>query len=166
MSHGQSYQKLAQLNHMRPPYYLRTGQVLILSGASKSHVTVSRKKPHYGKWLWPVRGRLMHTFIPQRGQKGIDIVGRRGEQIHASASGVVVYAGSGFSGFDHLIIIKHAKQYLTTYSHNSVNLVKEGQSVTAGQVIASLGVVDRKYYAMHFEIRLAGKPVNPLDYMD
>ena len=76
-----------------------------------------------------------------------------------------MYVGSGFDEYEHLIIIKHDNQYLTAYGHNSSNLVKEGQAVVAGQVIANVGMVNRKYWAVHFEIRRSGKAVNPLNYL-
>jgi len=64
-----------------------------------------------------------------------------------------------------LIIIKHDNQFLTAYGNNLRNLVQEGQHISAGQTIAEIGVVDRRYWGVHFEIRKMGKPVNPLSYL-
>ena len=119
----------------------------------------------YQSWLWPVNGRVATQFIPQQGKKGIDIAGMKGEKIRASSGGVVAYAGSGLSGYGNLIIIKHNNQFLTAYGNNLRNMVHEGQQVKAGQVIAEMGVVDRRFWGVHFEIRRAGKPVNPLNYL-
>ena len=83
----------------------------------------------------------------------------------AASSGVVAYAGSGQAGYGNLIIIKHDNQYLTAYGNNLRNLVREGQHIQTGQAIAEIGVVDRRYWGVHFEIRQAGKPVNPLNYL-
>lgn len=116
-------------------------------------------------WMWPVNGRIASNFIPQQGKKGIDIAGKKGEKIHAASSGVVAYAGSGLSGYGNLIIIKHDGQYLTAYGNNARNMVREGQKVKVGQVIAEMGVIDRRFWGVHFEIRKAGKPVNPLNYL-
>ena len=64
-----------------------------------------------------------------------------------------------------MIIIKHNNQYLTAYGNNARIMVSEGQQVKAGQVIAEAGLIDRKYPGVHFEIRKAGIPVNPLNYL-
>lgn len=119
----------------------------------------------YTGWLWPIRGRIAASYVPQQGKKGIDIAGTKGEQVHAAAAGVVAYAGSGIMGYGNLIIIKHDNQYLTAYGNNWRNLVREGQHIQAGQAIAEIGVVDRRYWGVHFEIRKAGKPVNPMNYL-
>ncbi|WP_045106248.1 peptidoglycan DD-metalloendopeptidase family protein [Legionella hackeliae] len=116
-------------------------------------------------WVWPVNGRVATGFVPQQGKKGIDIAGKKGEKIRAASGGVVAYSGSGLSGYGNLIIIKHNNQFLTAYGNNLRNLVTEGQKVKAGQVIAEMGVIDRRFWGVHFEIRRAGKPVNPLSYL-
>ncbi|MFA5960150.1 MAG: peptidoglycan DD-metalloendopeptidase family protein [Tatlockia sp.] len=177
------YRQLAALNHLRSPYSLRVGQVVHLRTGYTPPVTrlkplVSRtlvqKKvlPVYyspknssGRWHWPVNGRVVTQFIPQSGKKGIDIAGKKGEQVHAASNGVVAYAGSGLLGYGNLIIIKHSDQFLTAYGNNSRNNVKEGQKVKAGQVIAEIGLIDRKYWGVHFEIRKSGRPVNPLTFL-
>ena len=112
-----------------------------------------------------MRGRVVATYVPQQGKKGIDIAGKKGDKIHAAAGGTVAYAGNGLSGYGNLIIIKHDNQYLTAYGDNLHNLVKEGQRIRRGQIIAEMGVVDRRFWGVHFEIRKAGKPVNPLNYL-
>ncbi|RUQ96328.1 MULTISPECIES: peptidoglycan DD-metalloendopeptidase family protein [Legionella] len=117
------------------------------------------------QWQWPVYGKIMTGFVPQQGKKGIDIAGKKGEKIHAAASGVVAYAGSGLAGYGNLIIIKHNNQFLTAYGNNWRNLVREGQQVKAGQVIAEMGLIDNRFWGLHFEIRKAGQPVNPLQYL-
>ena len=171
------YRTLAALNHLSYPYALRIGQIIQLKPTRQTY-TPARRPPilptyRYSQpitrkksgWLWPARGRIVSNFIPQQGKKGLDIAGSRGQKIHASARGVVAYAGNGLSGYGNLIIIKHDNQFLTAYAHNAQNLVHEGQVIQAGQVIAEMGLVDRRYFGLHFEIRQAGKPVNPLNYL-
>jgi lipoprotein NlpD len=85
--------------------------------------------------------------------------------ILAAASGVVAYAGHGLAGYGNLIIIKHDAQRLTAYGYNLRNVVHEGQHVLAGQKIAEMGAVDRRFWRLHFEVREAGRPVNPLRYV-
>jgi lipoprotein NlpD len=182
------FRRLAQLNHLRAPYSLRVGQVLNVQGLPRRSAAPSRVyTPHYsrpaprvkqpiihspifsrhssGGWLWPVNGQVVASFVPSQGKKGINIACKKGDKVRASSSGVVAYAGSGLSGYGNLIIIKHNNEYLTAYGNNARNLVKEGQRVSSGQIIAEAGVMERKYWGVHFEIRKAGVPVNPLNYL-
>ena len=183
------YRTLALLNHINPPYSLGVGQVINLQRITQirrsSHNMVGYK--HYytppkvrqptiyspanryarsaSGWLWPVRGRVTTLFVPEQGKKGINIACKKGERVIAAAGGVVAYAGSGLVGYGNLIIIKHNNEYLTAYGNNARIAVSEGQHVKSGQVIAEAGVIDRKYTGVHFEIRKAGVPVNPLNYL-
>jgi lipoprotein NlpD len=93
--------------------------------------------------------------------KGIDIGGKLGEPVLASADGKVVYAGSGLRGYGNLVILKHNNMYLTAYAHNQTLLVKEDQQVKRGQKIAEMGNSDSEQVKLHFEIRKLGKPVDP-----
>lgn len=182
------FRRLASLNHLRSPYSLRVGQVLnVQTGSRRVHAVRPANTPHYSRpipkarqrifytphifsrsssgWLWPVNGRIVASFIPEQGKKGINIACNKGDKVRASSSGVVAYAGSGLAGYGNLIIIKHNNEFLTAYGNNARNLVSEGQSVKAGQNIAEAGVIDRKYWGVHFEIRKKGIPVNPLNYL-
>lgn len=117
-------------------------------------------------WHWPTRGAIISGFSPSvTGNKGIDIAGQYGQSIYAAAGGVVVYCGKGLRGYGQLIIIKHNDEYLSAYAHNSQLLVKEGDSIKASQQIAKMGNSDSNRIKLHFEIRHAGKPVNPLIYL-
>jgi lipoprotein NlpD len=111
------------------------------------------------QWLTPTQGKIVLPYSVAA--KGVDIEGREGQAIVAAAAGKVAYSGSGLKGYGNLIIIKHADNYLTAYSHNKVNLVKEGDSVKRGQKIAELGKTDSDRPLLHFEIRKSGKPINP-----
>ena len=117
-----------------------------------------------GRWLWPTEGTLAGRF-GAGGGKGIDIVGARNTPVVAVAPGKVVYSGSGLRGYGKLLIIKHAGEYLSAYAHNDSILVKEGDSVTAGQKIALMGDSDSERVKLHFEIRRYGKPLDPLNYL-
>lgn len=116
-------------------------------------------------WGWPSQGKLVGEFSETGSAKGIDISGKSGQPVLASAAGKVVYSGSGLRGYGKLIIIKHNKTYLSAYAHNSQILVKEGQSVTKGQKIAEMGDSDADRVKLHFEIRRFGKPVDPMKYL-
>jgi len=116
-------------------------------------------------WSMPAQGKLIAGFSESKNSKGIDIAGKLGEPVIASAPGKVVYSGSGLRGYGKLVIIKHNKTFLSAYAHNDKVLVKEGQSVTRGQKIATMGSTDTNQVKLHFEIRRFGKPVDPAKYL-
>lgn len=114
-------------------------------------------------WIWPTQGKVLEGFTES--SKGVDIAGKTGQAVLASAPGKVVYSGSGLRGYGNLIIIKHNDTYLSAYAHNSKLLMKEGQTVTRGQKIAEMGNTDASQIKLHFEIRKHGKPVDPLQHL-
>jgi lipoprotein NlpD len=117
-------------------------------------------------WVWPTKGRVIKNFSAgDQGNKGIDIAGRRGQDIVATAKGTVVYSGNALRGYGNLVIVKHNDSYLSAYAHNDRLLVSEGQSVKAGQKIATMGSSGTNSVRLHFEIRYQGKSVNPKRYL-
>ena len=127
----------------------------VVSGKSRSVSGVS--------WMWPARGTVIRNFSSTN--KGIDIAGSRGQNVNAAASGQVVYSGNALRGYGNLIIINHDNEYLSAYAHNDMLLVKEGQRVKKGQVIAKMGSTDASRVMLHFEIRYRGNSVNPRKYL-
>jgi lipoprotein NlpD len=117
-------------------------------------------------WGWPTAGggTVLAGFDEQR-NKGLDISGKPGDPVLASADGRVVYAGAGLRGYGNLIILKHNNTYLSAYAHNQALLVKEDQTVRKGQKIAEMGSSDADRVKLHFEIRRQGKPVDPARYL-
>lgn len=115
-------------------------------------------------WIWPANGALKGRF-GEGGGKGIDIVGERNSPVLAAAPGRVVYSGAGLRGYGRLLIIKHPGEYLSAYAHNQEMLVKEGDTVNAGQKIALMGDSDADRVKLHFEIRQYGRPLDPLKYL-
>jgi len=173
---GHGYKRIAQWNNISSPYTLYIGQKIQLSSRAKrqtkkkikikkSTISTNNKKIVRLHWKWPVRGRILRNFY-RTGKKGIDIAGKIGQKIKATESGVVVYSGSGLIGYGKLLIIKHNYLYLSAYAHNRRLLVKEGQQVKKGQVIAEMGIGINAKPSLHFEIRKNGKPVNPVKYLE
>jgi len=128
-------------------------------------------RSNIGNFIWPVRGRITSPYGVRvlYGRKefhaGIDIGGPSGTNIVAAESGRVSYAGY-MRGFGNVIVLSHDGGYSTVYGHNSVNLVKKGQYVKKGSVIGKVGRTGNATGPhLHFEIRLSGKPVNPLPYL-
>lgn len=117
------------------------------------------------RWSWPSSGALLRRYNLAAGAKGIDIGGELGQPVKATAAGKVVYSGSALKGYGELVIVKHDDSYLSAYGYNRVRLVKEGDTVRAGQTIAELGIGPEQKPALHFEIREHGKPVDPLKFL-
>lgn len=113
---------------------------------------------------WPAQGNLLSTFDDSK-NKGIDIGGKSGDAVLASADGKVVYAGTGLRGYGNLVILKHNSTFLTAYAHNQSLMVKEDQFVKRGQKIAEMGNSDSDNVKLHFEIRKLGKPVDPIKFL-
>lgn len=115
-------------------------------------------------WIWPAQGTLIAGFSEIK-NKGLDIAGKAGDTVMASADGRVVYAGAGLRGYGNLVILKHNDTFMTAYAHNRILLVKEDQAVKRGQKIAEMGSTDADRVKLHFEIRRQSKPVDPAKYL-
>ena len=131
---------------------------------SRVGATVTATDDEKLSWMWPSDGRIIATFDEGK-NKGIDIAGRAGQQVMAAGAGKVMYAGSGIRGYGNLVIVKHSNSLLSAYAHNRAIVVKEGDNVTKGQVIAEMGDSDADTVKLHFEIRQQGKPVDPARFL-
>lgn len=113
---------------------------------------------HYGKRISPFTGQVKHHH-------GVDIPAPTGTKVIAPADGVVIKVGTE-SGYGKMISIRHGYGMVTRYGHNSKNLVKVGQKVKRGEVIAEVGNTGRSTGPhLHYEVRINGVPVNPAKYM-
>ena len=171
-----SARDLASINGLKSPYTITPGQKLKLTAPKADKPvkappakTSTAALPNDNRkiaWQWPVNGKLITTFKSNKSsRKGIDIAGKEGKDIKAAAPGKVVYSGNGLISYGNLVIIKHNRTYLSAYAHNRKLLVREGDSIKAGQKIAELGKTGADSPRLHFEIRKNGKPVNPLKYL-
>jgi murein DD-endopeptidase MepM/ murein hydrolase activator NlpD len=113
---------------------------------------------YYGYRTSPFDGRRVF-------HKGLDIAGKQGSHIIAVAGGVVTWADKRW-GYGNLVEINHGNGYATRYGHCLELLVKEGEAVKKGQVVASMGSTGRSTGPhVHFEVLQNGKQVNPLDFI-
>lgn len=172
---GLDYRVLASLNKIPSPYTIYPGQTLGTQSVAQPKVSFSvirhprsevAKSPMFShpihKWVWPVRGVTVKRFsLGNDGSAGIDIAGRLGEPVVASAAGEVVYSATGVRGYGNLIIIKHNERYLSAYAYNERNLVWQGQRVRAGQKIALVGRNSCGRAMLYFEVRKDGRPLDP-----
>ena len=122
--------------------------------------------PSFG---WPVRGRLIAGFgsKPDGTQNdGINLAVPEGTPIKAADDGVVAYAGNELKGYGNLVLIQHTNGFVTTYAHASELMVKRGDTVKRGQVIAHAGQTGNVTSPqLHFEIRKGSTPVDPTQYL-
>lgn len=116
-------------------------------------------------WRWPADGPLLSHFNAGDAIPGVNIGGKTGDPVRAAADGVVVYSGNGLVGYGELVIIKHNDSYLSAYGHNRKRLVKEGERVRSGQVIAEMGSSGASRNELEFQVRRNGTPVDPLSYL-
>jgi lipoprotein NlpD len=115
------------------------------------------------QWVWPTDRSAAPKPVPGG---GILVLGQLGQSVRAACSGRVVYTGSGIRGYGNLIIIKHGENLLSAYAHTNELLVREGENVAGGQTIAHMGTGPHQIAALYFEIRLNGKPVDPVPYLN
>lgn len=173
-SYNLDYRQLAQWNRLGDGSMIRPGQRLLLqapgslpaagprSGASVPQAAVVPAP----RWLWPTDGRLYLRYGESpKTASGIRITGKAGQPVRAAAGGEIVYAGSGLASYGQLLIIKHNQSWLSAYGFNSALLVHEGDKVVAGQVVAEMGEDAAGVAVLHFEIRRAGQPVDPVIYL-
>jgi len=193
---GIPYKTLARNNHIRSPYTIYTGQRIYLNGVAPRSRTLPVAKHQYkpkrvkktvkktakkysakrstskstksSRLRWPVDGVLTSHF-GRRGSRmhdGIDIGAKEGTAIHAAAAGEVVYSDHRLTGYGKLIIIRHRHDLFTAYAHNQRNLVRKGDKVKTGDVIARVGHTGRATGShLHFEVRRGPTPVDPLSYL-
>jgi murein DD-endopeptidase MepM/ murein hydrolase activator NlpD len=118
---------------------------------------------------WPVRGRVIGAFGPKPNgvqNDGINLAVPEGTPIKASEDGVVAYAGSELKGYGNLVLVRHPNGFVTAYAHASDILVKRGEAVKRGQVIAHAGQTGNVTSPqLHFEIRKGATPVDPSQYL-
>ncbi len=121
------------------------------------------------RFAWPIAGKVIASFGPAGGglhNDGINIAAAAGSEVRAADNGVVAYAGNELRGFGNLLLIKHADGWTTAYAHNEKLLVKRGDTVTQGQVIATVGRtgnVDSPQ--LHFEVRKGTQAMNPVEFL-
>lgn len=183
---GTSVKDLARLNGISPPYTIEVGQKLKLGGSKTASAKSTKKSssktaavrpsssvpqsswPPVGQrcWQWPASGKVVLPYsTAEGGNKGIDISAARGTPVYAAGAGKVVYVGNQLRGYGNLIMIKHGEDYITAYAHNDTMLVNNGQSVKAGQKIATMGSTDAVSVRLHFQIRYRATAIDPQRYL-
>jgi lipoprotein NlpD len=174
--HKLDWQDLARWNGIGRDYVIHPGQMLKLYPSRASHASARPAAPPARQttpapiaspvqWQWPVTGGTATLTTRPNGGQGLTVSGQLGEDIRAAAAGNVVYTGSGLLGYGQLVILKHNATYLSAYAHTQSVAVREGDAVSAGQRIATMGAGPNGAPMLYFEIRINGTPGNPLTFL-
>jgi murein DD-endopeptidase MepM/ murein hydrolase activator NlpD len=119
---------------------------------------------------WPVRGKVITSYGAKTNGKandGINLAVPEGTPVKAAEDGVVAYSGNELKGYGNLVLIRHSNGYVTAYAHASELLVKRGETIKRGQVIAKSGQSGEVGSPqLHFEIRKGSSPVDPLQFLN
>ncbi|MEW5849682.1 MAG: M23 family metallopeptidase [Myxococcota bacterium] len=171
-----SVDEIAEVNGVEDPDALAVGQTLFIPAPDPMAIPQARERQRTDTsppppntagtpFIWPLdQGVVFSEYGPRQGSfhDGMDMGAPEGTPIRAAADGEVLFAGDDKGAFGLLVVLQHADERVTVYAHNQVNLVKEGQRVKQGDVIARVG---RTGYAqsphLHFEVRQKRKAVDP-----
>jgi murein DD-endopeptidase MepM/ murein hydrolase activator NlpD len=119
---------------------------------------------------WPVRGKVITSYGAKTNGKsndGINLAVPEGTPVKAAEDGVVAYSGNELKGYGNLILVRHSNGYVTAYAHASELLVKRGDTIKRGQIIAKSGQSGEVGSPqLHFEIRKGSSPVDPLQFLN
>lgn len=122
------------------------------------------------KFLWPVRGPILSGFGDKPGglrNDGINIGAPKGTAVMAAENGIVAYAGNQLKSFGNLVLIRHDGGWVTVYAHLDAIAVEQGQRVTRGQGIGTVGQTGNVRSAqLHFAVRKGEQVLNPVDQLE
>jgi murein DD-endopeptidase MepM/ murein hydrolase activator NlpD len=143
-----------------------TARVLTPSVEPTDIATANGAAPQF---RWPVRGRVISGFGPMtNGQQndGINLAVPEGTAVRSAEDGVVAYSGNELKGYGNLVLVRHSNGFVTAYAHASELMVKKGDNVRRGQVIARSGATGTvPAPQLHFEIRKGSVPVDPMQFL-
>ena len=174
--------KLARINHLADATKIKAGQAIFIPGAKERKDTLAysprrpsprtkkraKEPPELIDFSWPLKGEILVGFGKRSGKRhqGLDIKAGEGTPIASIYEGIVTYSSDKLRGYGNMVIIKHNEDYSSVYAHNRINLVREGERVRKGQVIAQVGATGwAEVPHLHFEIRERGRAVNPVFYL-
>jgi len=159
--------EIASINHIPDTTSIEVGQQIFIPRRQKPVSTGLDYSS--GDFIWPVNGRVISTFgeiSNNMVNKGLDIRPSSSAEVQAARSGKVVFYAEDFGGFGKTVIIDHGDGFSSVYARNSEVFIKSGDSVKKGAVIARAGSSGRDNGVyLHFEIRKAHIPQNPLFYL-
>jgi len=138
--------------------------------AAEAPVKASEATGALPTFRWPVRGKVITSYGAKTNGKtndGINLAVPEGTPTKAAEDGVVAYSGNELKGYGNLVLVRHSNGYVTAYAHASELLVKRGDAIKRGQVIAKSGQSGEvRSPQLHFEIRKGSSPVDPLQFLN
>jgi murein DD-endopeptidase MepM/ murein hydrolase activator NlpD len=138
--------------------------------AAETPVKASEATGALPTFRWPVRGKVITAYGAKANGKandGINLAVPEGTPVKAAEDGVVAYSGNELKGYGNLVLVRHSNGYVTAYAHASELLVKRGDTIKRGQVIAKSGQSGEVGSPqLHFEIRKGSSPVDPLQFLN
>jgi murein DD-endopeptidase MepM/ murein hydrolase activator NlpD len=148
---------LAQATTIEPP-------------AAETPVKASEATGALPTFRWPVRGKVITAYGAKANGKandGINLAVPEGTPVKAAEDGVVAYSGNELKGYGNLVLVRHSNGYVTAYAHASELMVKRGDTIKRGQIIAKSGQSGEVGSPqLHFEIRKGSTPVDPLQFLN
>jgi murein DD-endopeptidase MepM/ murein hydrolase activator NlpD len=174
-----TFEELARVNGIKDAGQIRVGQRIFVPGAARQLPVeiITPVEPAPGapeplepsaeKFLWPVNGTINSGFGPRGASfhDGVDIAAPEGTPIHAVEKGEVIYSDQ-LRGYGRIVILRHAEGFVSVYAHNEINLVREGQTVSRGEIVARVGTTGRVSGPhLHFEIRRNNAAQDPVRYL-
>lgn len=162
-------QLIAANTQIKDPSLLRVGEMIKIPSHSglTAAAMAQPSRGFRGLFAWPVFGKITSGYGWRKSEfhHGLDIACPVGTPIRAAQAGVVVFSGTK-SVYGKTVIIRHTNGMETLYAHNSKNMVKVGQQVKKGQVIALVGVTGRTTGPhLHFQVNYNGGTLNPSEYL-
>jgi murein DD-endopeptidase MepM/ murein hydrolase activator NlpD len=148
----------------------RLAQATNEDGPAETSVKAADATGALPTFRWPVRGKVITSYGAKTNGKandGINLAVPEGTPVKAAEDGVVAYSGNELKGYGNLVLIRHGNGYVTAYAHASELLVKRGDTIKRGQVIAKSGQSGEVGSPqLHFEIRKGSTPVDPLQFLN
>jgi murein DD-endopeptidase MepM/ murein hydrolase activator NlpD len=155
---------------------IAVGTQLVIPEGTKPYIprqvaTYSGPKPETaskgsGALAWPTSGLITQPFW--NGHRAIDIGARTGTPVTAADSGYVIASRSGGwnGGYGNAVTVDHGNGYVTLYAHLNSIYVRQGENVTKGQQLGTVGNTGNSTGPhLHFEVRYQGVPRNPFTYL-
>lgn len=158
-----------------PPQSARLAQATTNIAEEKPVVEQASVKPSEATgalptFRWPVRGKVITSYGAKTNGKsndGINLAVPEGTPVKAAEDGVVAYSGNELKGYGNLVLVRHSNGYVTAYAHASELMVKRGDTIKRGQIIAKSGQSGEVGSPqLHFEIRKGSSPVDPLQFLN
>ncbi len=151
-------------NAMFPPYKLKVGTGVIVPFGRKGGTLPKPALSPEATLAWPIVGSITTDFSPEH--EAFDIGAPYGSVVYAAAAGTITYASWATDGYGYTVVIDHGNGLETWYNHLKGTLLSTGAYVERGTPVGEVGSTGHSTGPhVHFEVRVNGRRVNPLEYL-